>query len=325
MDEKKRVELHVVIDLIIRTTDKRILIEEFSKDPSLFGSILRDISNGMDSSNYHLLKKHTKNNKIIEQFVVEQARLILSQLPPYESTDDYKTQDGYHTTLTEEIVKSRLGIASKKFIYSVLTYIVILITASYLVASGLPFQSFGERGELAKDVEDKKEYRVETAIQTPIAEIPSTSAMEESSLTELVKESPLIEPERKEEVITTQPKDTPQHKEVKSEKTIVAQGVIEYSTQKGDNLWTVARRFKTSIKNIKLINDLKTDKLNIGDVLVVPQRIHKEKVVVEWQAKAKEEFPQSELLPEGIKHPEDINQTELEKIRLKLLNPSEAY
>ncbi|HZX13152.1 MAG TPA: hypothetical protein VFF49_01980, partial [Thermodesulfobacteriota bacterium] len=67
-----------VISQIIRATDIRELVREFSKDTFFFFSLLKDISRGKDSPNYHALKKVARDEKISEQFIVEQAKFILS-------------------------------------------------------------------------------------------------------------------------------------------------------------------------------------------------------------------------------------------------------
>ncbi|MEM4658183.1 MAG: LysM peptidoglycan-binding domain-containing protein [Candidatus Methanosuratincola sp.] len=45
-----------------------------------------------------------------------------------------------------------------------------------------------------------------------------------------------------------------------------------YVVQKGDNLYDIAKRFGTTVELIKKANNLSTDKLDIGDSLLIPQR-----------------------------------------------------
>ena len=47
-------------------------------------------------------------------------------------------------------------------------------------------------------------------------------------------------------------------------------GEINYVVQKGDNLWTIANKYDTTISNIKKLNNLKTNTLQIGQVLKIP-------------------------------------------------------
>jgi predicted double-glycine peptidase len=67
-----------VIDRLLRTTDRRGIIEEFSKDVVFYCSILSDISRGKDSPNYRVLKKYTKNKWIVERLLVKEAGTLLS-------------------------------------------------------------------------------------------------------------------------------------------------------------------------------------------------------------------------------------------------------
>src|SRR3989304_581829 len=100
-----------VISQIIRATDIRELVREFSKDTFFFFSLLKDISRGKDSPNYHALKKVARYKKIREQFIVEQAKFILSYFAPYEPKEDYyKTLDVSHTASAEEIKRSWLNL-----------------------------------------------------------------------------------------------------------------------------------------------------------------------------------------------------------------------
>lgn len=47
-------------------------------------------------------------------------------------------------------------------------------------------------------------------------------------------------------------------------------GEINYIVQKGDNLYTIANKYNTSVKDIKNLNDLNTDILQIGQILKIP-------------------------------------------------------
>lgn len=46
--------------------------------------------------------------------------------------------------------------------------------------------------------------------------------------------------------------------------------IIEYVVQAGDSLWLIARRFGATVDEIKRLNGLTIDLLNIGQVLKVP-------------------------------------------------------
>ena len=45
--------------------------------------------------------------------------------------------------------------------------------------------------------------------------------------------------------------------------------IIVYKVQKGDSLWKLARDYKTTINDIKQLNNLKSDVLKVGDELQI--------------------------------------------------------
>lgn len=45
---------------------------------------------------------------------------------------------------------------------------------------------------------------------------------------------------------------------------------INYTVIAGDNLWTLARRFNTTVNDIKSLNNLTSDRLSIGQILKIP-------------------------------------------------------
>ena len=44
----------------------------------------------------------------------------------------------------------------------------------------------------------------------------------------------------------------------------------KYTVQSGDTLWLISQKFKTTIDDLKALNNLKSDMLTIGMVLNVP-------------------------------------------------------
>ena len=44
-----------------------------------------------------------------------------------------------------------------------------------------------------------------------------------------------------------------------------------YVVQSGDSLWSIARKFNTTVTAIKEKNNLKSDLLNIGQKLIIPE------------------------------------------------------
>ncbi len=52
-------------------------------------------------------------------------------------------------------------------------------------------------------------------------------------------------------------------------KKVTPQAGKTYTVQKGDSLYSIAQKFNTSVDNLKDINNLTTDSLSIGQVLVI--------------------------------------------------------
>ena len=107
--EKRDYEKAVV--QIITSTDPRDLIREFSLYRVFFYSLLKDVSRGEDSPNYFIIKKIARDRKINEQFIVDQAKFVLSQLAPDEPEEDYyKILDVPFMASAEEIRESWLNL-----------------------------------------------------------------------------------------------------------------------------------------------------------------------------------------------------------------------
>ena len=45
---------------------------------------------------------------------------------------------------------------------------------------------------------------------------------------------------------------------------------ISYTVRSGDNLWDIARRYNTTVSELRSLNNLTTDVLSIGQVLLIP-------------------------------------------------------
>jgi LysM repeat protein/DnaJ-domain-containing protein 1 len=100
-----------VIIQIASSTNIRELIREFSLRRVLSYSLLEDISKGKDSPNYDILNKVAQDKKISEQFIVEQAKFILSCLALDQPEEDYyKILNVSHRASAEEIRSNWLNL-----------------------------------------------------------------------------------------------------------------------------------------------------------------------------------------------------------------------
>ena len=57
--------------------------------------------------------------------------------------------------------------------------------------------------------------------------------------------------------------------EIDYEKMNQLAGIIGYMVQEGDTLWTIAKRYFTSIDSIRKVNQLERDELSPGQKLVI--------------------------------------------------------
>ncbi len=60
----------------------------------------------------------------------------------------------------------------------------------------------------------------------------------------------------------------------RSSYTRTSAGLIKYVVNRGDSLWEIARRFNTTISAIKAANHLRSSRLRIGQVLLIPKQTH---------------------------------------------------
>ncbi len=51
-----------------------------------------------------------------------------------------------------------------------------------------------------------------------------------------------------------------------------------YIVQKGDSLWSIANKFNTTVENLRNLNRLTSDTLQIGQELIVPNENNEEKL-----------------------------------------------
>ena len=71
----------------IDARDIKSLVDKFSKDRAFYYYVLKDISRGRSSINYKIMKKVARRKKVSENFIIEQAKSVLSYLAPYDEAD----------------------------------------------------------------------------------------------------------------------------------------------------------------------------------------------------------------------------------------------
>ncbi len=49
--------------------------------------------------------------------------------------------------------------------------------------------------------------------------------------------------------------------------------IVGYKVQKGDTLWKIAKKYYTSVESLRAMNDLRTDEINEGDMLLVVKEV----------------------------------------------------
>lgn len=50
-------------------------------------------------------------------------------------------------------------------------------------------------------------------------------------------------------------------------------GIVGYVVKNDDTLWSIAKKFYTTVDSLRQINDLKTDELKSGQMLVIVKKI----------------------------------------------------
>ncbi len=377
----------VVLELV-ESTDLRRLSKEFLKDRVFFYSVLKDISRGKDSPNYRVIRKIAKKKKIKEDFIVDQARSIISYLAPEEPREDYYRVLNVSPSATpEEIRRSWLSLVkeyhpdkmgaygldiTKKLneAYEVLgnpqrraeydakripeypvvvrdfgvgkgvslfASVAILFVVAVLVYM---WRLSPSHVQAKREVAVKKEAKEPVlALKTPSPPEPKEVKVSRREETYTVKETPkqkeplkpkegkkeavgeektISEPEEKERVVAriieeekkqvetsgsenvrvfpalrverkeeVKPATEENKKEEFVTKEAVAGGKRSYTVKQGDSLWLIARRFNVSVDDIVRANGLKDLRLDVGDVLTIPEESKEKEVALEAKREEK--------------------------------------
>ncbi|MDA2918689.1 LysM peptidoglycan-binding domain-containing protein, partial [Desulfobacterota bacterium AH_259_B03_O07] len=134
-----------------------------------------------------------------------------------------------------------------------------------------------EEKEKTKEVARKTDKILESEEKSePTMKDPSSTKSESPevevalSLPKESKESLIAEAKKKEGIPGKEEKKVVKPEEISKIKENT------YIVKEEDNLWLIARRFNTRVKNLKAINNLTSNRLDKGDVLLIPQTSEKE-------------------------------------------------
>lgn len=102
------------------------------------------------------------------------------------------------------------------------------------------------------------------------AEIESLKAAVAELRRELAAQRGEIVKDLTDRIVKMQPKEPPAPPRPPRE-TVVKGPTSTYTVASGDNLYLIANAFKTTVAKLRELNGLKSDKLRIGQKLIVPQ------------------------------------------------------
>lgn len=102
-------EFEKLISDFIDAKDIRSLVNKFSKDRIFYYYVLKDISMGRKSLNYKILKKVARKKKVSENFIIEQAKSVLSYIAPYDEPelDNYYEVLNVSPDASNEIIREK--------------------------------------------------------------------------------------------------------------------------------------------------------------------------------------------------------------------------
>jgi len=96
-----------LVKIIITANDFNLLVKEFEDDRIFLYSILKDIHDWKKSPNYKILKKIARENKVSEDFIVEQAFSIIKYLKPKEHGVNYYNILKTNPNASQDIIRGK--------------------------------------------------------------------------------------------------------------------------------------------------------------------------------------------------------------------------
>ena len=102
-------EFEKLISDFIDAKDIRSLVNKVSKDRTFYYYVLKDISMGRKSLNYTILKKVARKKKVSENFIIEQAKSVLSYIALYDEPelDNYYEILNVSPDASNEIIREK--------------------------------------------------------------------------------------------------------------------------------------------------------------------------------------------------------------------------
>lgn len=286
---------------ILASQEIEQLVTEFSLNRVFFYSLLNDVSMGKDSSNYQVLNEIALDRSIDEQLIVERANSIISYLTQDDPEEEYVKR---FPALPIVVSGRFMEVVSGNFVYLSLFIIVILVLTFYILQSGMLFGGVG-KGEFSQETEETKlppdsltvlegEQRQNLTIGKTFFSENETDknqgilSKEEAKnneavgsqnkktilseeIAKLTKEKITMQSSAKEGAnVTTVNKEKDRISSTKKTSIEAPRG-IRYLVKEGDTLWGIATRYKTSLDDIKTMNNLTSNSLKTGKVLIVPR------------------------------------------------------
>ena len=87
MIEIEKKDFETVVDEVVTAKDLRLIIEKSLKNHHHYRSIILDISKGSKSRNFRIIREISKNRKVSERFIIDQAKSVISFFNPGDESD----------------------------------------------------------------------------------------------------------------------------------------------------------------------------------------------------------------------------------------------